>query len=231
MRIFGVLLLLSLPLVAQERRFTFGITGGVPLGSLRAQGYGPTGNGDAAPVSIGQERYTAGLSFEAYFNDHLSVDFNPLYRRSTAQAFSSHQAGVIINPGATPTVQYIDESLTTQNYSIQMPVVGKYTFRDAGETWRPFVGAGFGFQTAWQNNRQTTSISQVTPPGPLSVFDSKATSYDSWATFDSGAVFSAGVRLSTGRFQFVPEFRYTRWGAANNTQGRNAPEILVTFRF
>jgi hypothetical protein len=121
----------------------------------------------------------------------------------------------------------------TENYSIQMPVIGKYTFRDAAEKWRPFVGAGFGFQTAWQNNHQTSSLSEITPStAPIRVVvNSSARSYDSWATFDAGAVLSAGVRLSAGRFQFVPEFRYTRWGGGNNTQGRNAPEILVTFRF
>lgn len=162
-------------------------------------------------------RFTGGLSFEAYLNEHVSLDFNPLFQRSRNEQFVLQQFG-------TQTVQ---TNTSSENYSINLPVMGKYTFGDAGRSWRPFAGAGFAFQTAWQANRRESIFRDAAG----NEVQRSSTSFDTWARYDVGAVFTAGIRLGTGRVQYVPELRYTRWGGGNPTHARNQPEFLVTVRF
>lgn len=189
-----------------------GVTGGVYLGRERVY---PAPSSVFTQVDPG--RFTGGLSFEAYLNEHVSLDFNPMFQRSKTEQFRL----------ALPGIESYELRTSAENYSINLPVIGKYTFGEAGKSWRPFTGAGFAFQTAWQVNRADAILRDAAG----AEIQRTSTSYDSWAKYDVGAVFSAGIRFGKGRIQYVPELRYTRWGGANATHGRNQPEFLFTLRF
>lgn len=207
---------LALPALAQPstgRWFRIGFTGGVPLTSANestktAQGAGST--------TVHWDRYVVGVSFEAYLNDHISVEFNPLHRRTTA-----NQAIATFNANTGVLAQ---NRTGYENYVIDLPVIGKYTFRDADEDWRPFVGAGFAFNTALQSVNARTYREN----SPVAT---QVNNYNQWAPWDTGAVFDTGVRFHLGWAEFSPEFRYTRWGGANLTHSRNQPEFLLSVRF
>jgi hypothetical protein len=205
--------LLALPLAAQQQLFSIGVTGGVYLGPDQTFVSPLPG----AFSTVNPQRFTGGLSFEAYLNDHVSLDFNPLFQRSMNDQRLFSQVGL----------QSVQTHNTTENYSITMPVIGKYTWGESGQAWRPFAGAGFAFQTAWQVNREETISSSPT----LGQVQQSSNSFDTWAKYDVGAVFSGGIRFGKGRIQYVPELRYTRWGGANATHARNQPEFLFTLRF
>jgi hypothetical protein len=216
MRISRVLFLISLfafPLAAQWQRFSIGVTGGVYLGRDRTYVSAPPG----VYSTVDPQRFTGGLSFEAYLNDHVSLDFNPLFQKSNSDQSSLALIGL----------QSLQTRRTAENYSINMPVIGKYTFGERGKSWRPFAGAGFAFQTAWQVNRTQSILSNASGVE----IQRSSNSFDSWAKYDVGAVFSSGIRFGKGRIQYVPELRYTRWGGANATHGRNQPEFLFSLRF
>jgi hypothetical protein len=188
MRTYWVVLLLSLlalPLAAQQR-FSFGVTGGVYLGRDRSYVSAPPG----VFSQVDPGRFTGGLSIEAYLNEHISLDFNPLFQRSKNEQFLFSQIGL----------QSVQTQTSAENYSINMPVIGKYTFGESGKSWRPFAGAGFAFQTAWQVNRAQSILSNASGVE----IQRSSTSYDSWAKYDVGAVFSSGIRFGKGRIQYVP---------------------------
>ncbi len=212
-RVLSLISLFALPLAAQQQRFSIGVTGGVYLGHDRSFVSAPPGTYS----TVDPGRFTGGLSFEAYLNDHVSLDFNPLFQRSKNEQFLFSSFGL----------QVTQTHATAENYSINMPVIGKYTWGESGQAWRPFAGAGFAFQSAWQVNKQESILSSNT-----GIEQQRSTnSFDTWAKYDVGAVFSAGIRFGKGRIQYVPELRYTRWGGANATHGRNQPEFLFSFRF
>src|SRR5262245_14801968 len=84
-------LLVSIPLAAQTERFSFGVTGGVPFGRMTSRvPFGPDES----------RRYTAGLNAEAYLNDHVSLNFNPLYKRTGARFGLVPGSRLIIDPAA-----------------------------------------------------------------------------------------------------------------------------------
>src|SRR5438045_4070089 len=130
-------LFVCLPLAAQTRPFFFGLTGGIPFGRITSSvPFGPDES----------RRYTFGITLGAALNEHISVEFNPLYRR-TGERF-----GLV--PGFFPfifdgaTQQVLANTGHVRGHSLELPVIGKYTFREAGKAWRPFAGAGFAFQTS-----------------------------------------------------------------------------------
>jgi hypothetical protein len=198
-----------MPVVAQDQRFSFGVTAGLPLDKT-------TSNMGSSRVD--NNRFTFGVSIEGYLNEHLSVDFNPLYKRTTSYFSNTTFSGV----GNTLSVVFLEQA--SKNHSLELPVIGKYTFREKGKRWRPFVGAGFAFQTAWQTDRTLSQFGGANS-GLL------ANQGDKRTPFDAGAVFSAGLRMGKGRFQVVPELRYTRWGVGNLAHHQDQPEFLLTFRF
>ena len=211
MRIIGCLFLICIPLLVQPstgRRFRFGVTGGIPLMSSNVST--ASNPSSYSRTGVGWDRYAAGISFEAYLNDHISLEFNPLYHRTGAERDVSD-----------PVTGEFPGSMTTyKSYVIDLPVIGKYTFRDADASWRPFVGSGFAFNTARQ-----TADALVFQPGGHHVI------YDQWAPWDVGAVFDVGIRYRVRWVEIAPEVRYTRWGGRNLSHGLNQPEFLVSFRF
>lgn len=199
-------LFLALPLSAQFQRFTFGVTGGVPLGRLTQYS------------SDESKRYTFGLSVEAALNENVSLLFNPLYKRT----------GVSYQFGPVPTLfppQILENVTRIRAHSFELPLIGKYTFGRASRSWRPFLGAGFAFQTA----QQTIKTRQILLENEQRrSFESR---HDFRTNFDVGAVFSAGVTFRKGRFQYGPELRFTRWGAPGDTHPRNQAQALFQIRF
>jgi len=212
MRTSGILFLISLPLALQAQTISVGVTGGLPLDKTTSTvGIGTVDN----------KRYTVGVSIEGYLNEHVSLDFNPLFKRTDSSSVTSFPLGI-----AAPTLTQLVET-TSRNHSLELPLIGKYTFRQRGDTWRPFVGAGFAFQTAWQTDRKQSVFSGDNLV-PLALL---AKPVDQRSPFDVGAVFSSGIRMQRGRFQLVPELRYTRWGGSNMTHHRDQPELLFSIRF
>ena len=222
MRILRLVSLICLPLSlfaqpSQGRWFRVGFTGGVPLMNANANKTTAQGVGTAG---IHWDRYAVGVSFEAYLNDHISVEFNPLHRRTTA-----NQTLATYNPATGATTTTLNGY---ENYVIDLPVIGKYTFGEVDANWRPFAGAGFAFNTALQTVNVQTA--QQFYSGRPAIFVPQS-SYNQWAPWDTGAVFDAGVRFRLGWAEFSPELRYTRWGGANLTHSRNQPEFLLSVRF
>jgi hypothetical protein len=219
MRLTCILLLAFARLSAQAPYFSFGLSGGVPLsrgtGSIP---YGP----DQSP------RYTLGLNLEASFTDHISVVFNPNYRRTGVDygivPGSVLSAGSVIVILAQPLVA---NSGTVRSNSLELPVIGRYTFQRPSEKVRPFAGAGFALQTAWQTVHNTVTLADQTS-NTTQTYNSLTTNR---TAFDTGVVVSAGAVVRQGRFRYLPELRFTRWGNANTSHFRSQLEALFSVRF
>lgn len=214
MRFLTLFLAAALNLAAQSQRFSFGFTGGVPLTT--------PGPSDSF-FHNESRRYTLGVTFELFLNDQISLNLNPLYKRTGSSL--SWNFPSVSEPGTVP--QALAASSRIRNHSIELPVIGKYTFRPAGVSWRPFAGAGFALQKAHQDS-QDRNVVWFPDPGQTRVAEGAS---DRWTSMDVGAVFASGVNFRRGRFTFAPELRYTRWGASNATHRRNQAEALFSIRF
>ena len=200
---------------AQTERFTFGVTGGVPFGRVTSSNpYGPDES----------KRYTVGLSFDAWLNEHVSLNFTPLYKRTGARY------GIVpntyINIGAD-TQRIYENYGQVRGHSLELPVIGKYTFRPASKTWRPFFGAGFAFQTAFETVENRVVVRDANG-GNQQTIDAK---YDRRTPWDVGAVAATGLSIRHGRIEYLPELRVTRWGNPNTGHGRTQGQFLFSIRF
>ena len=223
--------ILTLPLAAQvnsplQGRLSFGVTGGAPLND----GSPPASSGvvfvaaallPVSPLvtsSTGQQRYTVGPNVEFAFTNHISVQFNPLYKLfSSSYSYSSALATI----PSTPFISYSARSNTWE-----FPLIGKYYFRRPEASWRFFAGTGYSFETAWTTQRGfETTI--VTPQSTVTVpIDS---SYRSPTV--TGTVFSEGASWNRGRWALAPELRYTRWSTGSGPRSRNQFDLLLNVRF
>ena len=207
MRLF-CFFMLTLPLAAQTSRFTLGITGGVPLGSITS--------------SAGREeskRYTFGPLLEISFTEHITVAVNPLYKR-TGWSFPPYS-------GVTPEVEFRFDGTRSRSHSLELPVIGKYSFGAANRRWRPFLGSGFAFQAAWQRTETRGSLRNL----ETNMVQSLDLGSELRTPTDVGAVASAGISLRRGRFAFVPEIRYKRWGSSSSARSRHQADFLFSIRF
>lgn len=211
MRSSFALLFITLPLAAQFKRFEPGVTGGVSF---------TTPTTSSAFVRGESRRYTVGGTLETFLNANVSLDAGVLFKRiGNFQNYS-----FLANRGL-PVESIRTETVRMRGLSWEAPVLGKYTFGNAGAKLRPFAGAGFAFRLSFNSNDNTFARGDGT--GRQS-FNSSART-----PLDVGAVFGGGVRLTTGRLTLVPELRYTRWGATTFDQSRNRhqAEALFTIRF
>ncbi len=214
MRLISIFLL-SLPLLAQWNHVSLGVTGGVPLNRMTTSvPFGPDES----------KRYTFGITVETSLNEHVSVNFNPLYKRTG------------IRYGLLPGISYpfsteeqlVQSSASVRSHSLELPVIGKCTFRGGDRRIRPFLGAGFSFQTAWQHTDNSLLLrsNATNATRTLLVTDEFRTA------FDVGAVASAGVNVKQGWATLAPELRYTRWGDAYSFNHRRSQlEFLLSLRF
>lgn len=197
-------------------RFSFGVTGGVPLGQMTP--------GGSFLFNEESRRYTFGPSVDLSLTSKLSVTVNPLYKRTG----NSWNGGFYFyDPGPESPLQYSNQSVRSRAHSLELPVIGKYHFGDGESRWRPFVGAGFAFQTAWmQESNQLVTRDKAS--GEL--FFQNFTSERRTST-DTGVVASAGLSFRQGPLVFMPEIRYTRWGSASPARDRHQADALLTIRF
>jgi len=194
-------------------RFSFGVTGGVVL---RGDGY-----------TAKADRFTLGPSIEFAATRHISVQFNPLYKRLDSDS--------IIFFGTTPFVTVGQLGITTNTVLLtshtrtnawEFPILGKYYFPAPERPFRPFVAAGYSIATGWQNIRGT-QLHQTVADGSLQV---STINVDFRTRAEHGAVVGAGVLWHKGRFGVSPELRYTYWGHSDE-RTRNQLDFLLNFRF
>lgn len=159
------LLLLSLtcawPLAAQSgffSRFSFGVTGGVPLNDYSNNPvYTITLSGNFPqtpfPVIVGNkqaQRFTVGPNAEYAITDHFSVQFNPLYKRFTAD-YPVLVAARISRPGdPVGPAFYLPLIREMPTNAWEFPIIAKYTFGRPPASWRFFLGSGYSFGSGWQ---------------------------------------------------------------------------------
>ncbi len=198
-----LLLLGVLRLGAQTPRFEFGVTGGVAL------------NKRTQIVRDESRRYTFGPVVEVSLVKPITVYVNPLYRRS---GWSFGPTEIVPAAG-----QLILDTVRSRSHSLELPVIGKYSFRNTSRRWRPFVGSGFSFRTAWITSENRV-IARDPETNALRIMDSK---HSGRTGTDNGVVVSTGIAFRHGRIQFVPELRYTRWSNPNRHQG----DFLFSIRF
>jgi hypothetical protein len=216
MRFLLIFSIFCLDLAAQTERFSFGVTGGVPIGPMTSKsGYENRNE---------SKRYTVGFSLEVFLNEHISIVTNPLYKHT---GYSFDISRTYLDPSGTTAQQNVRSFGRVRSESLELPVMGRYTFRSSRQRIRPFAGAGFAFQKSFQNTENTTVLSGANIIGSQ-VFRGSS---DGRTPLDTGAVFSAGLSIKQGRIHYVPEFRYTRWGGGNPSHNRNQSEALFTIRF
>ena len=196
-------------------RVSLGVTGGVPLGRV-TPGH-----------SVDKEesrRYTLGPSVDLSLTGKWSVTVNPLYKRTgSTVAYPAY----FFDPGPDSAVQFGNQPSRMRSHSLELPVIGKYQFGRDHSRWRPFVGTGFAFQTAWQeaSNRYVTRAKDT---GALTFFDN---TFSRRTATDTGVILSTGLTFRRGPLQFSPEIRYTRWGSASPARNRHQADALLTIRF
>lgn len=212
-RMFCVTVAIIGPLAAQVPQFSFGLTAGVPFAGTAPSGYWHDES----------KRYTIGPLLQASFTEHISIVVNPLYKRT---GYSTGAFNLLRDPEGP--IRVVETSSRVRGHSLELPVMGKYTFRSADKVWRPFVQSGFSFQTAWQKTEGISILSNQ----QLNTSTSSPFTFERRTSTDAGAVFGAGVTLRRGRLQFSPEMRYTRWGSTfSPARGRHQGDFLLTIRF
>ena len=208
-------LLLSIPALAQWKHLSLGVTGGVPFNRMTSSvPFGPDES----------KRYTVGITIEAKLNEHVSVNFNPLYKRTGVRFGLLPNTNLVLLEGD----QLVASSSQVRSHSLELPVIGKYTFRSGDRKVRPFLGAGFSFQTAWQRYDTNILIRNAARATQSTILMS-----DRFRTpFDVGAVASAGVNIRQGWVTVAPEIRFTRYADAYSlTHRRSQTEFLLSLRF
>ena len=198
-----------LPMMAQTRLVTFGITGGIPTET-------PLGQTDSRiPFVIGPTvnvRISSRLSLES------GVLFYRLGQEFTNATFLYPQNSVTLVSG------------TEHGLGVELPFLARYRFLGEHHTWRPFVNAGPAVRRTSLDANQSSSILSGVQLGTSSyasqVFARGTTKWN------VDPVAGAGVDFRAGRFHLEPEVRYSYWGAGKNSVVRkNQVDLLLGFRF
>jgi hypothetical protein len=212
-RITSLAIAASCTLIAQSNpaKISLGLTGGIPI----AQSDRPDDE---------SRRYTFGPRVDFSLTEHIQVTVNPLYKRLGR----SFDLGLFPSGTDLSGVQGpIYTSFRMRAHSLELPVIGNYYFGDPDRKWRPFAGAGFALRTAWMETA-TRAFVRDTPGSSLEprVFETSGRT-----SIRTGVVFAGGVAFRYGRFTFVPEFRYTFWGAPDVVIPRHQADALFSIRF
>jgi hypothetical protein len=209
LRKFAILFTAAI-LSAQDRPFSFGVTGGVPLtDGLRA-------NPDNS------KRYTFGILGEYRFTQHISLLVNPLYRRTGSDA--RFQTLFPIDE----QTQSADLRIWDRAHNLDLPILGRYTFLDASRKWRPFVSLGFSVNTSWRETR-TIQNTQNTQTGAIT---ERVGRFNSRTNVFTSAVAGAGIDYKLPKLHILPEFRYSFHGRSNPANREsNQVDFLLSLRF
>jgi hypothetical protein len=196
---------------------SIGVKGGIPLNDPTSNTFGTH---DESPP------YVVGASVEVKLPANFAIEADALYRRiGNTVNFGNIAILTGVNLSTTATNAYINR---TRGNSWEFPLLGKYYLREHSLMgWQPFLGTGFAFRTIGFSS--TSTQVSVDSTGQSTILSGKG-SYRS--NLDVGATVAAGVRMRHGRMAIAPEFRYTRWGGADNNQVvRNDARFLLGLSF
>ncbi len=173
-----------------------------------------------APYSPSDESrpYIIGPSVEFRLPGNFAVEADALYQRT---GYSTLLYPVTI-PSSTVTTSY---SARQRGNAWQFPILGKYYFRSRRYPWQPYVGTGYAVRTTWTH----VTGEYTTVDGGQSTTVNLGGDYRS--PLDVGLVVAAGFRMRLGPVKLLPEFRYTRWGAADFQTRKNNVTFLLGLSF
>lgn len=182
-------LLLLFPAALPAQWISVGVKGGVPA----SDAFETVRTANLSYLSD-TKRYLVGGTFEVRLPLGLGVEFDALYRRLNYETTAG--------PGGfCPTCG--PSTASTSANSWEFPLLLK--LRAASPAVRPFVAGGPSFR-ALSDVRQfiTDPLGRRETGDPAELSNRAST----------GLTLGAGLELG-GRFRFVPEVRYTRWGWEN----------------
>ena len=110
---------------------------------------------------------------------------------------------------------------------MELPVLGKYYFRQQRRRWRPFAETGYSFQRSWSESAGRTVFRRIDTGEIIST----ASRFPDPASWNLGAAFGGGLLWNHRRFGLAPEFRYIRWGETFVNRNRNQAEFILGIRF
>jgi hypothetical protein len=199
---------------AAGQALSVGVKGGIPLLDQTAN------NDESRP-------YLVGPSVEVRLPAGLAIEADALYQRiGNTVSFGYGQGVSILTTGfnlLTNTLPFISRQ---RGNSWEFPLLGKYYFRPQSERWQPFVASGYALRTVGLHDATTETLADEN--GAVHTMSYK---YDSRSSLGVGAVFAAGVRFRAGRFSFLPEARYTRWGGSDSLLRKNEAGAILGVSF
>jgi Outer membrane protein beta-barrel domain len=209
---FGIFLFLGN--TARAQAVSIGAIGGVPFTDSTNNGFG---RDESRP-------YVVGASIEVRLPAGFAIEADGIYQPIGTTA--SFQLADILGPGFNLSSAAVTSSSTrTRGNSWQLPVLGKYYFRPRESGWQPFVATGWALRTIGFHNEGSETFVDASGTSQTNSFR-----YTSRSDF-VGAVVAAGVRIRAGRFAFLPEVRYTRWGGSDLTVSKNEAGLLLGITF
>lgn len=206
-------------LTASAQRFSFGVKAGVPVTSALP-------DYDSATDVVDTGRWTVGPTVEVRLIDHLSFEFDALYRGYRQQqsfgAYFAIQSGANSVPLVTVPV-YVSARQDAKEWDF--PLLLKYRFH-AGPV-RPFVDAGFEFAHVSSDFTSVqTCLGTSDACGAAGVVSYSQYGYTSGVNRRGPAV-GVGVEFKYRRVRIAPEVRYTKLTRPN----ANEATVLVGFTF
>ncbi len=153
--------------------------------------------------------YTLGPSVEFRLPAGFAIEIDALYRRLGLR-----------DSGVTAFTAYDVFSDRWRGNAWEFPVLAKYYFRTR-ERWQPFVGAGMAMRY----------LSRQHQGNEAGLFGSFYEVHQSNRQLIAGETGAAGIRFRTGRIEWLPQFRYSRWNASGILTESNEAEILVGIAF
>jgi hypothetical protein len=200
---------------AAAQAVSIGVKGGIPLTEAT------TRQDESRP-------YIVGPSIEVRLPAGLAIEADALYRRiGNTVSFGYTPGANLVIPGNNLLTPVIFPFISRQRgNSWEFPLLGKYYLRPRTSAWQPFFGTGYAFRTVGLHDATTETITDASGASHMLSFKN-----DYRSSLGVGAVFAAGVRFHTGRFSFLPEVRYTRWGGSDNLIRKNEAGILLGISF
>ena len=181
--------------------FNFGVKGGIPLTDFFSDV-----SSQSFSLASNAKHYIVGPSLELKLPVGLSLELDALYRRMNYSGTSSTS---------------VSQSVSANGF--EFPLMLKYKF--PGVVARPYVDAGFAFDTLSGLTQTITSKVGLTNPPPS-------------GQFTEGFVMGGGLDVNLHIFHLAPEIRYTHWGSSrlvdplNLVKGsQNQAELLVGITF